>query len=95
MASGDLVNLTFGSKKRVKADKKSSIIMQYIEGESDSSNEEDTNVVEIEHDNVDTIEDVELDGGSEDDDDMSSEKFPMGSLIGWGFINTIGVLIKY
>ena len=68
--------------------------MRYVEGESDSSNKEDTNVVEIEHDNVDTIKDVELDGGSEDDD-MSSEKFPMGSLIGWGFINTIGVLIKH
>ena len=51
--------------------------------------------MEIEHDNIDAIEDVELDGGSEDDDDMSSEKFPMGSLFGWGFINTIGVLIKY
>ena len=69
--------------------------MWYVEGESDSSNKEDRNVVEIEHDNVDAIEDVELDGGSEDNNDMSSEKFPMGSLIGWGFINTIGVLIKY
>ena len=66
--------LTSPAEKRDKANKKSSSITRYVEGESDSSNEEDTNVVvEIEHDDVDAIEDVELDGGSEDDDDMSSE----------------------
>lgn len=66
--------LTSPAAKRDKANKKSSTITRYVEGESDSSNEEDTNViVEIEHEDVDAIEDVELDGGSEDDDDMSSE----------------------
>lgn len=69
--------LTSPAVKRNKANKKSSTITRYIEGESDSSNEEDTNVaVEIEHDDVDAIEDVELDGSSQDDDDdddMSSE----------------------
>jgi U3 small nucleolar RNA-associated protein 5 len=72
--------LTSPADKRDKANKKRSIITRYVEGESDSSNEEDTNVlVEIEHDDADAIEDVELDGGSEDDDDddddndMSSE----------------------
>jgi len=66
--------LTSPAEKR---DKKSNVITRYVEGESDSSNEEDTNViVEIEHDDADAIEDVELDGVSEedeDDDDMSSE----------------------
>ena len=69
--------ITSPAEKRDKANKKSSTITRYVEGESDSSNEEDTNVaVEIEHDDVDAIEDVELDGGSEDDEDdedMSSE----------------------
>ena len=70
--------LTSPAEKRDKANKKSNTITRYVEGESDSSSEEDTNVVvEIEHDNADAIEDVELDGGSEVDDDgddnMSSE----------------------
>jgi U3 small nucleolar RNA-associated protein 5 len=68
--------LTSLAEKRDNANKKSSTITRYVEGESDSSNEEDTNVVvEIEHDNADAIEDVELDGSSEDDDDddMSRE----------------------
>lgn len=61
------------AKKRDKANNKKSTITRYVEGESDSSNEEDTNVVvETEHDDI-AIEDVELDGGSEDDDDMSNE----------------------
>jgi U3 small nucleolar RNA-associated protein 5 len=66
--------LTSPAEKRDKVNKKSTIT-RYVEGESsDSSNEEDTNVVvETEHNDVDAIEDVELDGGSEDDDDMSSE----------------------
>lgn len=64
--------LTSPAEKRDKANKKSTIT-RYVEGESDSSNEEDTNVVvETEHDDI-AIEDVELDGGSEDDDDMSNE----------------------
>lgn len=67
--------LTSPAGKRDKVNETSSTITRYVEGESDSSNEEDTDVVvEIEHDDVDAIEDVELDGGSEDDDDdMSSE----------------------
>ena len=73
--------LTSPAEKRDTANKKSSTITRYVEGESDSSNdEEDTDVVvEIEqHDDVDAIEDVELDGGNDDDDDdddgdMSSE----------------------
>ena len=65
--------LTSPAEKRDEINKKSTV-MRYVEGESDSSNEEDTNVVvETEHDDVDAIEDVELDGGSEDNDDMSSE----------------------
>ena len=67
--------LTSPEEKRNKTNKKSNIITRYVEG--DSSNEEDTNViVEIEHDDADAIEDVELDGVSEDDeddDDMSNE----------------------
>ena len=66
--------LTSPAEKRDKANNKSTTITRYVEGESDSSEEEDTNVVvEMEHDDVDAIEDVELDGVSEDDDDMSSE----------------------
>ena len=68
--------LTSPAEKRDKTKKKSTIT-RYVEGESDSSNEDDTNViVEIEHDDADAIEDVELDGVSEDDEDddnMSSE----------------------
>lgn len=65
--------LTSSAERRDKANKKSTV-MRYVEGESDSSNEEDTNmVVETEHDGADDIEEVELDGGSEDDGDMSSE----------------------
>lgn len=66
--------LTSLAEKRDKANKKSTV-MRYVEGESDSSNEEETPVVvETEHDDdVDGIEEVELDGGSEDNDDMSSE----------------------
>ena len=64
--------LTSPAEKRDKANKKNSVT-RYVEGESDSSNEEDTNVVvETEHDDV-AIEEVELDGGSEVDDDMSNE----------------------
>lgn len=66
--------LTSPAEKRDKANNKSTTITRYVEGESDSSEEEDTNVVvEMEHDDVDAIEDVELDGVSEDDDDMCSE----------------------
>jgi U3 small nucleolar RNA-associated protein 5 len=65
--------LTSPAENRDKVNNKSTV-MRYVEGESDSSDEEDTNVVvETEHDNIDAIEDVELDGGSEDNDDMSSE----------------------
>ena len=69
-------SLTSPVEKRDKTNQKSSTITRYVEGESDSSNEEDTNVVvEGEHDDADAIEDVELDGDSDDvdDDDMSSE----------------------
>ena len=53
---------------------KTSTVTRYVEGESDSSNEEDaTVVVETDHDGVDAIEEVELDGGSEDDEDISTE----------------------
>ena len=59
--------------KRDKASK-TSTVTRYVEGESDSSNEEDaTVVVETDHDGVDAIEEVELDGGSEDDEDISTE----------------------
>ncbi|KAF8807672.1 NUC189-domain-containing protein [Phlegmacium glaucopus] len=66
--------LTSLAEKRDKSNKKSTV-MRYVEGESDSSNEEDTTmIVETEHDGIDDIEEVELDGGSEDDgDNMSSE----------------------
>ena len=64
--------LTSPVEKRDKANAKNTV-MRYVEGESDSSNEDTNVVVETEHDDVDAIEDVELDGGSEDSDDLSSE----------------------
>ena len=67
--------LTPPTEKKDKANKKSSTITRYVEGESDCSNEDTNVVVEIEHGDADAIEDIELDGGSEEDDDdnMSSE----------------------
>ena len=65
--------LTSPVEKRDKT-KKPSTVMRYVEGESDSSNEDDMKiVVETEHGDVDAIENVELDSGSEDNDDVSSE----------------------
>ena len=75
--------LTSPPKKGDRANKKSTVV-RYVEGESDSSNEEDdmTVVVETEHNDVDGIEEVELDGGSEDDDDMSNESEDEGDETG-------------
>lgn len=65
--------LTSSAEKRDKAGKQSTVT-RYVEGESDSSNEEDM-TVQIEHDDVDGIEEVELDGGDSEDngDDNASE----------------------